>query len=219
MDARYLQWAAAAEPSLVEDLLCPDVAAEWLRTRAATVERQLEKNAELNLVDRLLATDVASYLPFDLLVKMDIASMANSLETRSPLLDHKLMEFAARLPSDLKLKHGWQQKYLLKKLARKLIPAENIDRPKMGFGVPVGSWLRGPLRELGADALLGTGAARGFFKSATVGRLWNQHQARSQDHTSALWSLLMFELWAREFLDNAPQPSSLDDRPSLVGQV
>jgi asparagine synthase (glutamine-hydrolysing) len=133
---------------------------------------------------------------------MDIASMANSLETRSPFLDHEVVEFAARLPASLKLRHGVRQKYLLKRLARKLVPAENIDRLKMGFGVPVGSWLRGSLRDLGADVLLSQRARqRGYFRPDTVARLWTDHQSGTNDNAYPLWMLLMFELWHRAFID------------------
>ncbi|HLG69030.1 MAG TPA: asparagine synthase (glutamine-hydrolyzing) [Chloroflexota bacterium] len=196
---RYLHWATLTHPAAVRCLLAPDVATAWLQDRSAIVEQEIERNARLRLVDRLLSTDVASYLPYDLLVKMDIASMANSLETRSPLLDHEVMEFTARLPADLKLKRGWEQKYLLKKLARKLIPAENIDRPKMGFGVPVGSWLRGPLKQFASDALFDGCGLDGFFQEEAVRRLWKQHQSTIRDHTHTLWSLLVFAVWRREF--------------------
>lgn len=199
--SRYTRWVSTIPHSLIGDLLEPDFRAAMERERSYAVERAFEDNRALGLIDQLLATEVGTYLLNDLLVKMDIASMANSLETRSPLLDHEVVEFAAQLPPDFKLRHGVQQKYLLKRLARKLIPAENIDRPKMGFGVPVGAWLRGPLRDMGVDALLGPCARqRGYFRPAAVERLWAEHQSDAHDHTYPLWTLLMLELWQREFL-------------------
>lgn len=199
--SRYARWISAIPQQLAADLLQPEFASTLASERTYAVERAFAENSRLGLTDQLLATEVGTYLLNDLLVKMDIASMANSLETRSPLLDHEIVEFAARLPATLKLRHGIQQKYLLKRLARKLIPAENIDRPKMGFGVPVGAWLRGPLRDLGSDAMLSSCAReRGYFRPEAVERLWTEHQAGTRDHTYPLWTLLMLELWQREFL-------------------
>jgi asparagine synthase (glutamine-hydrolysing) len=198
-EARYSMWMSLARPALMDQLLTPELREAFGSARSFAVEQALSRFARLGMVDRLLATDVATYLPFDLLVKMDIASMANSLETRSPLLDQEVVEFAARLPSNHKLHNGLQQKYLLKQLARKLIPPENIDRPKMGFAVPVGGWLRGALREIAADALLShEAAARGYFVPAVVRRIWDEHQSQARDHTSLLWGLLMLELWHRD---------------------
>lgn len=152
-------------------------------------------------LDAMLATDVGSYLPFDLLMKMDIATMANSLEARSPLLDHVVMEFAASLPERLKLR-GTTTKHLLRKVARTLLPAECLDRRKMGFGIPVGDWMRGDLRPLLFDVLLAPRAmARGLFRPGAVRRLVDEHLERSRDHTFRLWALLWLELWHREFLD------------------
>ena len=141
-------------------------------------------------LDRTLAADVNSYLPYDLLVKMDIATMANSLEARSPLLDHKVMEFAARLPARLKVE-GRALKYLLKRYADGLLPAAALNRRKMGFGVPVGDWMRGDLKPLVDDALLGDrAAARGYLRPEGVRQLVAEHQAGKQDHTYRLWALL-----------------------------
>jgi len=200
--SRYRYWTSNIEDAVLERLLSPDCAAEVLRDRSGAAERAWASGSALSAVDRALFVDVVTSLPGDLLVKMDIASMANSLETRSPFLDHEVVEFAARLPANLKLRHGIHQKYLLKRLARKLVPAENVDRPKMGFGVPLGSWLRGSLRDLGEDALVGRRARqRGYFRPDTVARLWTEHQSGARDHAPLLWMLLMFELWHREFID------------------
>lgn len=200
--ARYARWMATLPAELLDELLADDVREQVAVERSYAVERAYESGNGLHPVDRAILTDVASYLPYDLLVKMDIASMANSLETRSPFLDHEVVEFTARLPTHLKLRGGREQKYLLKRLARRLVPAENIERPKMGFGVPVGAWLRGSLREMAEDALLGRRSReRGYFRPEVVRRIWDEHRSGAQDRTYVLWTLLMLELWHREFVD------------------
>jgi asparagine synthase (glutamine-hydrolysing) len=157
-------------------------------------------NAESD-VTRLMDVDVNTYLPGDLLVKMDIATMANSLEARSPFLDHHLMEWAAGVPVDLKVRSG-TLKYLLKRAVAEWLPRELISRPKMGFGVPLAAWLRTELRELSRDVLTDqTARSRGFFRPAAVADLLDQHQA-GHDHSNRIWALIQFELWHRTFVDN-----------------
>ena len=158
----------------------------------------------LDAVDAMLRADIEWYLPTDLLVKMDIATMANSLEARSPFLDWQLTEFAARLPSTYKVK-GNTSKYILKKAIADLVPAGNMHRPKQGFAVPVGPWFRGELKDFLADHVLGSRfAERGLFKPAAVRRLFEAHQRGAGDYAHQLWTLLMLELWFREFIDHAP---------------
>jgi asparagine synthase (glutamine-hydrolysing) len=155
----------------------------------------------LDAVDTFLAADTNWYLPTDLLVKMDIATMANSLEARSPFLDHHLVEFVARLPSRFKL-NGRTSKYILRQAVSDLVPADNLSRPKRGFAVPIGRWFRRELREFAADHLLGRRAAeRGLFDPAVVTRIVDDHQSGRADHAHHLWVLLMLELWHREFMD------------------
>ena len=157
--------------------------------------------AGLDPLDRMLALDVESYLPNDLLVKMDIATMANSLEARSPFLDHKVMEFCAALPSRYKLR-GLTLKYLLRKAGARLLPPETLGRRKMGFGVPVGNWMRGELRGWVEDLLLSPRALkRGYFQPEALRQLvWAQLDGR-QDQSFQLWALLWLELWHQEFMD------------------
>ena len=164
----------------------------------------------LDPVDAAMSVDAASYLPYDLLVKVDITSMANSLEARSPFLDHEVMEFAASLPVELKLK-GRTSKYLVRRAFPDLLPVENVQRRKMGFGVPVSDWLRGPMRDLLADTLLGHSAdSAGYFQPAEVRRLVSEHMGSRADHGYRLWNLLMLDLWRREVLQARPPVAAAD---------
>jgi asparagine synthase (glutamine-hydrolysing) len=155
----------------------------------------------LDPLDRMLAVDVESYLPNDLLVKMDIATMANSLEARSPFLDHEVMEFCARLPAGYKLR-GMQFKHLLKRAGKQLLPPETLARRKMGFGVPVGNWMRGKLRSWVEDLLLSPRALkRGYFQPEALRQFVWAHLDGRQDQSFQLWALLWLELWHQEFVD------------------
>jgi asparagine synthase (glutamine-hydrolysing) len=154
--------------------------------------------------DRLLATDVETYLPDDLLVKVDIASMAVSLEARSPLLDHELMEFAARLPARFKVR-GRETKYLLKKVADTMVPPEVVHRPKMGFGVPIAHWFRDELADYLREVLLDPGTIRrGLFRADAIEAEIDAHQSGRGDYALRLWALLMLELWFRTYIDRSP---------------
>ena len=152
-----------------------------------------------NDVDRLLYTDIMSYLPECLLVKMDIASMANSLEARSPFLDHELIELAAHMPPGLKL-HGLTGKYILKKALRNMLPDTILKRKKMGFAIPVHHWFRGDLKNYIGDVLLSQQfLQRNYFNKNAVERLINDHNTGAAEHGYRLWSLLMLELWHRAY--------------------
>jgi asparagine synthase (glutamine-hydrolysing) len=156
----------------------------------------------IGLVDALLLTDQMTYLPNDLLVKVDIATMAVSLEARSPFLDHHVIEFAASLPVNLKLR-GLTSKYLLKKVLRKLLPSENLNRRKMGFGVPIGHWFRGKMQPFLREVILSDKALRrGLFKPEAVKQLVELHVRRERDYSHQLWTLLMLELWFNRFIDS-----------------
>jgi len=146
-------------------------------------------------VERMMYLDMQCYLPDDILAKVDRASMAVSLEARCPLLDYRLIEFAWRVPTALKLRDG-QGKWLLRQLAYRYVPQSLLDRPKKGFAVPVGEWLRGPLREW-AEALLQPERLKreGVFEPHSVERRWSAHLAGEADWSSCLWSVLMFQLW------------------------
>jgi asparagine synthase (glutamine-hydrolysing) len=153
------------------------------------------------ILDATLLTDQMTYLPNDLLVKVDIASMANSLEARSPFLDHKVIEFAASLPENLKMRR-FETKSLLKKAAAKLVPREVIYRRKMGFGVPVGNWFRGEIKNFVRDILLSEKSLnRGIAKREIVETYVKEHTEAERDHTFQIWTLLMLELWFQKFID------------------
>ena len=154
-------------------------------------------------LDRALYVDVKTYLVDDIMTKVDKMSMAVSLESREPLLDHKLLEFAATVPTSLKLKHG-QSKYLLRRLLERRIPKAIVDRPKHGFEAPIGEWLRGPLAPM-VDGLLTDGRLRdrGIFDDRGVSRVWREHREGRRDHRHRLWSLVMLELWFRQFVDGS----------------
>jgi asparagine synthase (glutamine-hydrolysing) len=202
MAARYSHWVGFLGEDEKQQIYSKDFQAQRNGSRPEDWLASLfEKAQKLDAIDAAMSVDVESYLPFDLLVKVDITSMANSLEARSPFLDHEVMEFAARLPVNLKLK-GKQAKYLLKRAFPEMLPAENVERRKMGFGVPVGEWFLSSLRSLLEDALLSEQSAkRLYFQPQEVRRLFEEHIERRADHSFKLWNLLMLELWHREFID------------------
>ncbi len=200
---RYLAWVGYFTPEQKRELLTPefrDQLAGYCGEEWFAEQFDAARAAGAEGLDTPLAVDVRSYLPYDLLVKMDIATMANSLEARSPLLDHKVMEFAARLPARYKLR-GTTLKYLLRKVAGSFLPPETLRRRKMGFGVPVGQWLRSGLRPVLEEVLLSPRSlGRGYFRPPAMRRLVREHTEGQQDHTNQLWALLCLEWWHREFI-------------------
>jgi asparagine synthase (glutamine-hydrolysing) len=148
-------------------------------------------------LSRAQYVDMKTYLVDDILTKVDRASMAVSLEVRCPILDHKFMELAARIPSDLKLRGG-VGKYIFKQAIRKIVPEEVLTRPKMGFSIPLAEWLRGDLRDLGESLLFET--QDDLLNQASVKSLWERHQSGARDFGTPLWTILMFRLWQRKFL-------------------
>ncbi|MEO5613203.1 MAG: asparagine synthase C-terminal domain-containing protein, partial [Sphingomicrobium sp.] len=146
---------------------------------------------------RMMYCDAVSYLPDDILCKVDRASMAVSLETRVPFLDHRVAELAARIPLHMKVRGG-TGKHILRKLLHREVPRALIDRPKAGFGIPVGEWLKGPLRPWAEDLLDPARMGQeGWFDAAIVQRRWLDHVSGRRDSTPALWALLMFQAWLR----------------------
>lgn len=153
-------------------------------------------------LSRILYTDIKTFLPGDILVKVDRMSMANSLEVRAPLLDYKLIEYAARIPSFLKF-NGKEKKYILKEVFKPLLPDDILYRKKMGFSVPLASWLRNELKSICESKLLSSTAGLcEFFEAKQIHKLWQQHISQNYDHSRVLWSMLMFELWWQRYMKN-----------------
>jgi asparagine synthase (glutamine-hydrolysing) len=159
----------------------------------------LEKSDAEDVLDQLLYADTKTYL-HELLMKQDQMSMAASVESRVPFLDHKLVEFSAKMPRQMKLR-GNTTKWILRKAMEGILPTEILQRPKMGFPVPVGNWFRGPFKNVVDEYVLGDRSmSRGIFDTEFVRCLVAEHNA-GQDHDERLWSLVNFEIWQRRFID------------------
>lgn len=200
---RYAQWAGhfplSERQALYTEAFGESVAES--DPAAAFVDFFGQSDA-MDWTDATLDADVNLYLADDLLVKMDRATMAHSLETRSPLLDHVLMEFVASLPPTMKLQGG-QKKRILREAMRGVLPEAILTRPKMGFGAPVSSWFRNELSQMARDLLLSSDALqRGYFKPDAIARMLNNHSTGKEDRGAYLWDLLVLELWHRTFVDN-----------------
>jgi asparagine synthase (glutamine-hydrolysing) len=181
-------------------LLSPDAQGAVASYRTAALFEELYHAADgPDSLSRIQYIDFKTYLPDDILAKVDRASMANSLEVRCPLLDHLLVEHVATLPAHLKLR-GTRTKVILKEAVRRLLPPGIIHRKKMGFAIPIGSWLRRELRPLVEEYVLGSTARHGLFDGGATTRLWREHQSGLRDRTPELWVILMFNLWYDRFV-------------------
>jgi asparagine synthase (glutamine-hydrolysing) len=159
--------------------------------------------------------DIKTYLPLDILTKVDRMSMAHSLEARVPLLDHKLIEFAATIPPELQIREG-TTKHIFRRAMRGILPSEIIERPKRGFAVPLAGWFRGPSGPFLRDLLLsGRSGQRGVFNADYIERLIAR-QAKGRELDWQLWMLVSFEMWFRTFLDGRPGPEFAGPSPYLV---
>ncbi|MGX5659518.1 asparagine synthase (glutamine-hydrolyzing) [Castellaniella ginsengisoli] len=180
------------------------VRSHWMNTESVVLganepDSLLRNPGEWRFVESfeawMMSLDVCGYMPDDILVKVDRAAMANSLETRVPLLDHRVVEFAARLPLSMKIRDG-QGKWVLRQLLYRYVPQSLVDRPKAGFAVPLGSWLRGPLREWAEDLLRESRLREeGYFNAKKIQGAWREHLSGRADRSSKLWSILMFQAW------------------------
>ena len=194
--ARYSSILSLAQPNDLLALLNPN-----FQTSLAEVAFINQfPSGDISSFDRMIRSDFAAYLPGDLLVKVDIATMANSLELRSPMLDVNVVEWGVSLPQKYKIKR-FETKHILKDVARSLVPANLINRPKMGFGIPRAEWLRTGMKEMVFDTLTDTRAMqRGWFNGIEVKKVIDTHMA-GEDKDSLIWPMLMLELWARTWLD------------------
>ena len=152
-----------------------------------------------DVVQRMQFIDAMTYLPDDILVKVDRASMAVGLEVRSPLLDHRLIDFSWQLPQRFKIRNG-QQKWLLRTLLKRYLPDTLIDRPKTGFMIPLGEWLRGPLRDWAEDLLDAKQIeSAGLLDPRPIREKWQQHLSGRANWQYRLWCVLMFQAWMRHW--------------------
>ena len=201
---RYLDSLTFYHADERASLLSPDIRASLDRWDAeAHFSAPFDRFASLPFTAQMMAFDFETYLPEDCLTKVDRMSMAHSIESRVPLLDHQVVELASSLPASLKIRED-RRKYLLKELAYRLVPREMLDRPKQGFGMPIGHWFRGSLRDVFGDVLQSRSSRqRGYFNRAFVDRMLNEHLSAKRDHSLRLWQLLVFELWHRQYVDQA----------------
>ena len=194
--ARYASIMSLTQPGQIAILLKPDFN---LATANEMFLADFKRVGARDSLHAMIRSDFEYYLPGDLLVKADLATMANSLELRSPLLDHDIIEWANSLPTKFKVA-GRESKHILKDIARYLVPADLIDRPKMGFAIPRAEWLRNELREITHDLLTDEVArSRGWFDQHEIHRILTEHKA-GRDRDSIIWPALCLELWARNWL-------------------
>jgi asparagine synthase (glutamine-hydrolysing) len=195
----YLSGVAVSRPEVVRDLL-----GEAAGGAHADPLRALMANASArhSMLDRIIEIDFASYLPDDILVKVDRMAMANSLEGRVPFLDPRVVEFAIALPDSLRVRDG-RGKHLLRRVAERWLPADVLAKPKQGFAIPLGQWFRGPLRALAEDVLSSRAfRERGLIDATAARACLDDHLAGRADRGESLWLILSLELWARRFLDS-----------------
>jgi asparagine synthase (glutamine-hydrolysing) len=196
-------------PYIQERLYTPDFAG---RVRDfdpfALANGFVRQTQHLDRVSQYQYLDTRQYLPADILTKVDRMSMANSLEVRSPLLDHTLVEYMATLPTSLKL-NGSVSKYVLRKVAAPMLPASVLTKRKQGFAIPGSRWFQAPLRAFAEEMLLeGRTLARGYFRKDTLRRLLDHHAAGGRDYSTWIWCLIVLETWFRRYLDPAPEAAA-----------
>jgi len=202
-EGRYLEDIGFFRPDEKNVLYTPAFAAAVAGSDPfASMRRLLDAERNVSWASRMMRFDFRTYLPNDGLTKVDRMSMAHSIESRVPLLDTAVVEFAATLPASFKITADGRQKHVLKQAVADLLPRSILDRKKQGFGVPIGRWFGRDLRELFSDTLLSPRAAgRGYFEPREVRRLVGEHVGGRRDHTLRLWLLMVLELWQRQYVD------------------
>jgi asparagine synthase (glutamine-hydrolysing) len=198
---RYIDSIAQFHADERGALYSGDLRARLERDAEAALARHFDRFEALPHDSRMMRFDFETYLPEDVLTKVDRMSMAHSIESRVPLLDNEVIDFAASLPARMKIRDG-RRKHILKETLRTLLPDSILARRKQGFGIPLGAWFRGGLTDLFSDVLDAPRTKqRGYFEPAFVSRLLREHLSGQRDHTLRLWQLLVFELWHRRYLD------------------
>ena len=199
---RYLRWMSVFDEARRAELYSDEFVASLPDSDPYEFLRLAwNRSAHRDHMTRASLTDLVTYLPGDLLTKVDIASMAHGLECREPFLDHRVVEFAAAIPMRHKFRHGHGKQILIEAF-KDLLPHSVQTRKKMGFGVPIGAWFRNELKDLTRDVLLsGSAMSRGYFRRPAVTALIDEHQAARADHSHRLWALLVLELWHRRWTD------------------
>jgi asparagine synthase (glutamine-hydrolysing) len=198
---RYLRFICHFSAREKAELYTPELRERFAGDATAEAfAAELAGSAATDTVSRLQALDIETYLPDDILTKVDIASMTHSLEARAPLVDHHVVELGVALPGRLKLRAG-KGKHILKRAFADLVPSEIVNRRKKGFALPTSRWLRGRLHGRARDLLLSPEArGRGLFDPAAVGSLLDRHRA-GEDHGERIWNLMVLETWYRELVD------------------
>jgi asparagine synthase (glutamine-hydrolysing) len=215
---RYLRWVSTVKEETRRRLYKePYLVAKLDDEGDEHLSGLFDRQSAATPLGRMLYADTNRELPNDILLKVDRMSMACSLEVRSPLLDHHLFEFAATLPDRAKL-NGWTTKYLLKKVAAKLLPSDLLKRPKHGFSVPLNRWFREDLADPARAILLDSRTrSRGFFHPQAVERILEDHVARRGGYGREIWTLLTMELWCRMYVDGfeyMATPTHCDTTPA-----
>jgi asparagine synthase (glutamine-hydrolysing) len=207
----YFRSVSGCQPELKLSLLHPDIKSQLRSYDSVDILRDYYDKADTNdLLSRVQYVDIKTYLADDILAKVDRASMANSLEVRAPILDHKFMELAARIPTSLKLR-GMEGKYIFKKALERYLPSSILYRRKMGFAVPLAQWFRGELKEMAHETIFSR-KYDAFLNRATQERIWSEHQKGLRDRSTELWTIFMFRLWQRKFMtacSNTTDPISI----------